>query len=715
MDRLMKKKIWMAPARKRARAVLAFCCGSVLASGAHGQLPSIPTGNVSVELQEVASGLNSPVEIVQVNDGSGRLFIVEQGGRIRILKNGAINPTTFLNIANRIQAGGEQGLLGLAFHPGYADSSSPGFRRFYTCQTETSAGPSDFTVPMSGGPASRIVVTEWQVSPTNADLFDDSSGRDVLRFSHPQGNHNGGKIAFRPSDGFLYIASGDGGNRNDVGDGHTPNIGNAQDTSNLLGKILRIDPLLPATTPGSTNPISSNGRYRIPSNNPFVNASGLDEIYAYGFRNPYRFSFDPVGDRLLVGDVGQGAIEEVDLVEAGKNYGWNRKEGSFLFNPANGAVSFDPNPNPAFVNPVLEYDHGDGISVIGGFVYRGSAIPALAGKYVFGDFAGVPFGNGRIFFGDLSNGMIQEARLGVNPRQLGALIKGIGEDLAGEIYLVTDSGGSAGGSVQRLIPIPATPALLNLATRGNVQTGDNILIAGFILTGSEPKDVVIRALGPSLNVNGQPVAGRLSDPTLQIQGSGGASVDVNDWMNHARSQELIDLGLAPSDPLEAAVVVTLSPGTYTAIMRGGNDATGIGLIELYDVERTASANAVNLSTRGLVQTGDDVLIGGLIVGGATTQRVIFRAIGPSLSGRGVTGALANPTLELVDSSGTRIAFNDDWRSDQATEIIGSGLAPESTAEAAIVRALAPGTYTAIVRGAGDTSGVALVEVYRLNP
>lgn len=703
---------------KKLGKILGCLALAWLAKTSSAQLPSIPTGPVSIEVQAVATGLSSPIDMVSADDGTGRLFIIEQAGRIRIFRNGAVNATPFLNMTTQIKAGGEEGFLGLSFHPGFSDSSSPGFRRLYTYATEPNIGAgADFTVPMSGAPANQVVIAEWQVSSTNADLADPSSKRVVLRINHPQSNHNGGKIAFRPSDGYLYIAIGDGGNGNDVGDGHTPNLGNGQDTANLLGKILRIDPLLPALTPGSTNPISGNAKYRIPSNNPFVNATGLDEIYAYGFRNPYRFSFDAAADRLIVGDVGQGAIEEIDLVQLGKNYGWNRKEGSFLFNPANGSVSTDPNPNPAFVNPTLEYDHGDGISVIGGFVYRGSAIPALSGKYLFGDFLNPATGTGRLFYSDLASGIIQELRLGINTRALGLRIKGFGVDTAGEIYVMADNSNSTAGQVLKIVPIPASPSLLNLSTRARVETNDNdIAIAGFIITGSAPKTVVLRALGPSLSSNGQPIPGRLSNPLLTLVDVGGSPLASNDnWMTGPRQQELINFGLAPPDPLEAALVVTLQPGAYTAIMRGVAGATGIGLAELYDVQQNVPANAVNISTRGRVQTGDDVMIAGFIIGGTQSQRVIVRALGPSLTARGVTGALQNPTVELVNSSGVIIASNDNWRLAQQTEINASGLAPTNDAESALIRTLNPGNYTAIVRGAGNTTGVALVEVYRLTP
>ena len=687
--------------------VLRAALCSAFAATAHAQLPSIPSGTISIELEAVATGLSSPVDLVSAKDGSGRLFIVEQAGRVRSLNNGMVNPQVFLDMTGQTLSGGEQGLLGLAFHPGFADPASPGYQTLYTYATQPPNTQPDFAVPMSGTPANHCVVTEWKTSGTNGGVVNPATRREVLRIAHPQSNHNGGEISFRPSDGYLYIAIGDGGGGGDAGDGHTPNLGNAQDTSNLLGKILRIDPLAPELTPASGDPVSGNGKYRNPATNPFVGAPGREEIYAFGFRNPYRFSFDPVADQLIVGDVGQGAIEEVDIVERGGNYGWNRKEGSFLFN-SNGSVSPDPNPNPAFINPVFEYDHDDGISVIGGFTYRGAAVPALAGKYVFGEF------RGRLFYGDVNTRAIQELRLGVNPRGFGMQIKGFGTDDAGEIYVLGD--GSSGGQVLKIVAIPAAPALVNLSTRLRVETGENVGIAGFIMAGSAPKSIAVRAIGPSLSVNGQPVAGRMSNPTFTLFDAGGAPIGGNDdWATAARRQELVDRGLAPPDGRESAEIFTLQPGAYTAVVQGVNGDAGIGLIELYDTEQSAPANAVNISTRGRVQTGDNVMIGGFIVGGTEAQRVIVRALGPSLSARGVTSVLQNPTLELVNASGAAVASNDNWRSDQATEISASGLAPSDDAESAIIRSLPPGNYTGVVRGAGGSTGVALVEVYRLNP
>ena len=258
----------------------------------------------------------------------------------------------------------------------------------------------------------------------------------------PQFNHNGGKLAFRPGEPYLYISLGDGGNANDVGDGHNTVTGNGQDLTTVLGKILRIDPLDPGLTTGSADPISANGKYRVPATNPFV-GSGTDvhEIYAYGLRNPFRFSFDATSGRLIVGDVGQNNVEEVDFVEPGKNYGWNRKEGTFLFNPDDGTVTPDPAPDPALTEPMLEYSHADGSAVIGGFIDRGPGVPALNGLYVFGDlanFAGEQAGGaptGRLFYSDFNAGLIQQLLIGNPGRDLNLFLKGFGTDDAGEVYV----------------------------------------------------------------------------------------------------------------------------------------------------------------------------------------------------------------------------------------------------------------------------------------
>lgn len=262
-------------------------------------------------------------------------------------------------------------------------------------------------------------------------------------------------------------------------------------------------------------------------------------------------------------------------------------------------------------------------------------------------------------------------------------------------------------------PTPIPPAqLANISTRLSVESGDNVLIGGFIITGNEPKKLIVRGMGPSLAAAG--LANALVDPELELfNGMGSAIAFNNNWPENANAQQIVESTLAPGNGAEAAILVSLDPGLYTAILRGVNQTTGVGLIELYDLGLGADSRLANISTRGFVQTGDNVLIGGMIVVGGNPQRVIVRAIGPSLADAGVAGALADPTLELHDSNGSVIALNDNWRSDQQAEIIATTIPPTKGAESAIVERLQPGNYTAVVRGAQNSTGVALVEVYAL--
>jgi hypothetical protein len=253
---------------------------------------------------------------------------------------------------------------------------------------------------------------------------------------------------------------------------------------------------------------------------------------------------------------------------------------------------------------------------------------------------------------------------------------------------------------------PNIPTSLgNISTRARIETGNNVLIAGFIVTG-QSKRVMLRALGPSL-----PVAGRLANPILELRNKSGALVEANDnWQQSPNQQEIINSGIPPSNSLESAIVRTLAPDSYTAVMRGVNNGVGLGLVEVYDLTPSANSELGNISSRGRVQTGDNVMIAGVIVQGKGTQKVIVRALGPSLP---VAGKLANPTLELRNKNGVLLASNDNWRSTQQTEIQASTIPPPNDLESAIVRTLAPDSYTAIVRGVNATSGIALVEVYTL--
>lgn len=246
-----------------------------------------------------------------------------------------------------------------------------------------------------------------------------------------------------------------------------------------------------------------------------------------------------------------------------------------------------------------------------------------------------------------------------------------------------------------------------------VQTGDNVMIGGFIITGSAPKTVVIRALGPSLQQAG--LSDILKDPVLELHGTGGTLLSTSDnWKDDpAMAARVRDSGFSPQNDLEPALVATLAPGAYTAAVHGKNGTTGNGLVELYDLDQTSDSDLANISTRGSVQTGEGVMIGGFVLGGADTARVLIRAIGPSLAQFGVAQALTDPTLELHDGNGALVQRNNNWRDEQETAIRATGMPPGNDSEAAIVRDLSPGAYTAIVSGESGTTGVALVEIFTL--
>ncbi|MEY2576726.1 MAG: hypothetical protein QOF80_2213 [Verrucomicrobiota bacterium] len=277
------------------------------------------------------------------------------------------------------------------------------------------------------------------------------------------------------------------------------------------------------------------------------------------------------------------------------------------------------------------------------------------------------------------------------------------------------------GAVTRFVSSATVPTvtpphtLLNSATRMRVETGDNVLIGGFIIGGGSKK-VIIRAIGPSLRQAG--VVNALDNPTLELRSSAGSLITSNDdWVTSSQQQEIVNSGIPPSDPRESAIVATLPEGNYTAIVAGAGGTVGVGLVEVYDLDRNAVGRLLNLATRGNVKTGDDVMIGGFIVGGNQNTRIVVRAIGPSLSTATppVVGALADPTLEFRDSQGSLLESNDNWvDSPHKQAIIDSTLAPTNDKESAILLALPPANYTAIVRGVNGTTGIGLVEIYDLD-
>ena len=455
-------------------------------------LPSIPKGTIAINLTPIATGLAAPDYAISAPGDTNRMFVLEQKGQVLVLQNGVLLPTPALDIQSLVapplvvtNANDERGLLGMAFHPGFNNPLSPGYRTLYTYDSELipALTTPTFVAPNGATQGFKNVVNEWQMSAGNPNVVDPASRREVISFGKNANNHNGGTIAFGP-DGYMYLGLGDGGNANDVGSSHIEPGGNAQNLSTPLGKMLRFDPVNPSLTIGSPDPLSSNLQYRIPTTNPFQGAGQVREIYAYGLRNPYRFSFDRVNGQLIAADVGQNTVEEIDRITIGGNYGWALKEGDFLFNRttgpggAAGTVGVRSAGSPlGLVDPLsgsggtLEYDHQDGISIIGGLVYRGSLIPELYGKYVFGDLALHTVGgvriDGRLFYADLDTGVIDEFLLpqfanGFLPN--GRTVHGFGEDANGELYALatnTPSSGS-GGVIYAIGNVPEPSAVLQL-------------------------------------------------------------------------------------------------------------------------------------------------------------------------------------------------------------------------------------------------------------
>ncbi|MDF2191414.1 PQQ-dependent sugar dehydrogenase [Paraflavitalea sp. CAU 1676] len=420
-----------------------------------------PDEQKAVDIKEIASGFVSPIQLVASPDDTKRLFVIDQVGKIWIIdKDNNTLPTPFLDVSSTLvplnPGFDERGLLGLAFHPDYKNNRR--FFIYYQLQ------------PRSGGPASGVLwnnlsrISEFTTSG-DPNLANTGSEKVLLEWDDPQFNHNGGTLAFGP-DGFLYISVGDGGSSNDTAVGHVEDWyvankgGNGQDVeADLLGNVLRID-------------VNTGTPYGIPSDNPFANKTGRDEIYAYGFRNPYRFSFDMGGShQLILGDAGQLLWEEIDVVTKGGNYGWNVKEGRHCFDAANSlsipasCPAADNLGNP-LIDPVIEINNwqnpsgGRATTVIGGHVYRGQDIEGWDGKYIFGTFSQTPTTTDGELFSAMPAGnswTYQEVSLKSHPDDIGYYLRGFGQDNAGEIYLtVSSSIGPQGttGKVFKLVQVP---------------------------------------------------------------------------------------------------------------------------------------------------------------------------------------------------------------------------------------------------------------------
>ena len=548
-------------------------------------------------------------------------------------------------------ANGERGLLGIAFDPNFA--SNQFVYVYYTV----------ITAPIHNR-VSRFTA--------NGNVAVAGSETVILELDNLSSatNHNGGAIHFGP-DGKLYVAVGE-----------NANSANSQTLANRLGKLLRIN--ADGTIP-SDNPTSFSGITGSPSGDNRA-------IWAVGLRNPFTFGFQPGTGRLFINDVGQSTWEEINDGIAGSNYGWSICEG------------FCSPPNANLRDPLFEYGHGTsgttGCAIVGGAFYN-PAINQFPASYV-----------GKYFFGDLCSGWIRlfdpsESTASDFATDISTLVDlKVGPE--GSLYYLAQG---SGGQVWKISTAPPSQAL-NISSRSHVAAGNNVMIGGFIITGNANKRVIIRAIGPSLQQFNVP--NPLADPVLELRTSTGALITSNDDWRSTQEVEIIASQLAPTNNLESALIATLQPGSYTAVVQGKNGATGAGLVEVYDLDSAAVSTLANISTRSFVQTGDDRLIGGFILGGnGGGARVIVRAIGPSLAP--LENTLADPTLELRDSNGGLLLFDDNWQDDpnQAAQITASGLAPSNPLESAIAANLLPGQYTAIVSGKNGGTGTGLVEIYNI--
>lgn len=580
----------------------------------------------------------------------GRLFVCQQGGQLRVIENGILLAAPFVTITTT--ANGERGLLGIAFDPNFA--SNQFVYVYYT----------DITPPIHNR-VSRFTA--------NGNVAVAGSETPIVELDNLSSatNHNGGGIHFG-GDGKLYIG---------VGENADPS--NSQSLANRLGKLLRIN--ADGTIP-SDNPMSFPGISGSPS-------GANRAIWAVGLRNPYTFGFQPGTGRLFINDVGQSTWEEINEGIVGSNYGWSICEG------------FCAPSNPNYRDPLFEYGHGSsdttGCAIVGGAFYN-PAINQFPLSYV-----------GKYFFSDLCSGWIRLMDPSNNTASDFATDLSTPVDLKvgpeGSLYYLIQG---SGGQVWKVSAIPPSQAL-NISSRALVGSGENVMAGGFIITGDAPKEVIVRAIGPSLQQFNVPDP--LADPMLELHGPTGELIASNDNWKQAQQALIESTHLAPTNDLESAIVMTLNPGSYTAIVSGQGGTGGIGVVEVYDLDSSASKLA-NISTRSFVQTGDDRLIGGFILGNnAGAANVIVRAIGPSLSQGGISNALADPTLELRNSEGALLLGDDNWQDDQsqAAQIETSGLAPSNPLESAISISLLPGAYTAIVAGKNGGTGIGLVEIYNI--
>ena len=590
----------------------------------------------------------------------GRLFVCLQEGTVRIISNGTLLETPFVTVPTK--SDGERGLGGIAFDPNFANNQFIYF--FYNVP-----GPPSFNRVGRFTANGDVAVPGSETVILDLDILSNST------------SHNGGGIHFG-ADGKLYVAVGE--NRNPA---------NAQSVDNRLGKMLRINsdgtipPDNPTSFPGITGTPSGPNR----------------AIWAVGLRNPFTFAIQPGTGRIFINDVGESSWEEINDGIAGSNYGWDICEG--VCSP----------PNPDYRDPIFQYIHGGvptaGCAITGGAFYNPPVVqfPAdYVGKYFFSDLC---ISWIRLFdpTTNTASGFAQQI---ANPVDLK-----VGAD--GSLYCLSRGNNGQVFKIQYTPPPTPTPAparILNISTRLRVETGDNLMIGGFILSGTGTKAILLRGMGPSLTGSGIPPNQVLMDPVLELRGPSILPIQNDNWREGPSASAIKGTIYQPGDDREAAFIGQVQPGGYTALLTGKNQTSGVGLVEVYDFDQATASQLANVSTRGLVQTQDNVMIGGFITGGSTlNSHVAIRGIGPSLAQAGLGNVLQDPTLELHDSNGTLLIANDNWQDDpvSASDLTFFNLALPDPRESGISTMLPPGAFSAILAGRNGSTGLGLVEIYRL--
>ena len=672
----------------------------------------------------VKSGLSNPIGLTQ--DGAGILVSengIDQVRRIPLNPDGTqAGPDTLFQSVT--------GPLGLISH-GVEINGVPSFYRYIANgpsviqvapdKTTTDIDPGDDSRSVAVEIVGNVYVSSGGGHVTKIPADGSASSEFANGFTLPTG------MDFRPAKfggdtdrvGYLYVADTTTGTISQISQtGTKTNFVTGAGNPNFIA-FETADPPVPVTG------VASNVNTTTATLNGTVDPNGLGTTYhfQYGLTTAYGNNtaisgagngLDPVPVSANLTGLAPGTVYHFRLVCSNGGpivYGADSTFTTFVVPPT-------PTPTP---KPIVTTGSATGLSETAETLHGTVNPNGSATTYHFEYGATTSYGNSTTV-GNLSSGF--------TPVAVSAALTGLDVGATYHYRLTaTNVGGTTNGADKTFTttaPVPDDSAL-NISTRVDVETGDNVGIGGFIIDGTDPKVVVIRGIGPSLTTADPPVPGAISDPFLELHDSTGAIVTTNDnWMdnNSADQQTLTDSGLAPTNGLESAIVRTLDPGAYTAILKGANDVTGIGLVEVYDLDDpTVTGELKNLSTRGLVGTDDDVLIGGVILGpvGGADAPVVIRAIGPSLANATppVANPLMDPVLELHGANGDVVAANDNWQeayltfSDYSADVTASQLAPTSPAEAAIYIVLPAGNYTAVVSGSGGTTGVGLVEIYHV--